>query len=47
MANELSVILDSELTKAGRKEPCRCGKCDYCAETEVLKKLIMLGDLTK
>lgn len=40
-------IVDVQDIKAGRKEPCRCGKCDYCAETEVLKKLIMLGDLTK
>lgn len=38
-------ITDIQDIKTGKKEPCRCGKCDYCASTDLLVKPIRLDEL--
>jgi len=32
---------------SGEEEPERCGKCDYCKETKVIKKPITMADLLR
>ncbi|KRK92251.1 hypothetical protein FC88_GL000891 [Companilactobacillus futsaii JCM 17355] len=34
-----------EDVKAGRAEPVRCGKCDYCKSTAKLGKIVSMDDL--
>lgn len=33
--------------KSGKEEPERCGRCDYCKETKVIQKPILMSELLK
>lgn len=50
LAQELSLIeydvKHALALKYGEIEPTRCGKCNYCKDTKVLKSPIMLDELT-